>query len=91
MKGQSMAKYSIVLSVDNNRYGVYYKCFAKRELTLEAPNKERAYQVAAQKLQSENRYKNAIIRSFDNHGSHDFSSWSINLHSVQQLTKKDKI
>lgn len=86
MKGQNMEKYSIVLSVDNNRYGAYYKCFAKREFTVEAANKETAYQMAAQMLQSERRYKNTVIRSFDNRGSHDWSSWSINLHSLQRVS-----
>lgn len=80
---KKLEKYSIVISVDNNRYGAYYKCFAKREFIVEATDKEKAYQIAAQMLQSENRYKNAVIRSFDNRGSHDFSSWSINLHSYR--------
>ena len=73
--------YLIHLTVDNNRYGCYYKVFCSRIMKIFAASPEDAYYVAAAELKKQKRYKNAEIRYFDNRGSHGTSSWSINFKS----------
>jgi hypothetical protein len=73
-----LQKYIICLTVDNNRYGAYLETYCTRLMTILAANPEDAYYIAAHELQKQKRYKNATIRSFDNNGNHDQSSWSIN-------------
>ena len=77
--------YQLTLSVDNNRYGRYYKCFAKKHFVIEATDLKTAYYQAAEILKKENRYKNCSIKHFDNIGNHSFSGWSINFDSGKEV------
>jgi hypothetical protein len=70
--------YLIHLTVDNNRYGCYYKVFCSRIMKILAADEKDAYYIAAGELKKQTRYKNAEIRHFENVGHHDISSWSIN-------------
>lgn len=81
-----MNKYCVVISVDNNRYGCYFKRYAKRKFEIEADNEKQAYLKAANQLKEEKRYKNADIRNYENIGSHSYSSFSINMESVKLQT-----
>lgn len=81
-----MKKYTVVLSVDNNRYGVYFRKYATRAFyNVEAESRRHAYYIAADKLKKEKRYKNCIVEGFDNQGHHDTSTWSINCHAVKEV------
>ncbi len=77
-KERTMQTYLISLTVDNNRYGVYYKVYCSRIMVIVAHNPEDAYYIAANVLTNERRYKNAVIRHYKNIGDHDDDSWSIN-------------
>lgn len=79
-----MKKYTVTLSVDNNRYGSYFKIFAKKLIEVEAENEKNAYYIAANELKKIKRYKNAQIRSHDNYGDHDQASWSINMQKIEE-------
>jgi hypothetical protein len=78
-------KYRIILSVDNNRYGCYFKRYAKRVFEITADNAKEAYYLAAEQLKKEKRYKNAIVRGYANMGDHDFNSFSINLQQIKEI------
>jgi hypothetical protein len=81
-------KYKVWLTVDNNRYGAYYKCYAKKTYVVDAKDKYEAYDKAVIEIRKIDRYKNALQESFDNIGNHDYCSFSINVEAVLKVEEK---
>jgi hypothetical protein len=78
-------KYKVTLSIDNNRYGHYFKRYVTKTQVIEADNPDEAYETAAANLIAEMGYRSVTIKHRDGTVSDRLACFKVECSNVKSV------